>query len=89
MKTYNIDNKTPKNGYDANCVVKYKDNIIVAGTRGYEIFEPKTGFAHSYVASPGKAKHLAVSGSNLTSQMNWNLQLQLLKARLKSLPMQS
>ena len=65
MKTYNIDNKTPKNGYDANCVVKYKDNIIVAGTRGYEIFVPMTGFAHSYVASPGKAKHLAVSGSNL------------------------
>lgn len=65
MTSYVIDNKTANNGYDANCVANYKGNIIVSGTRGYEIFEPNLGFAHSYVATPGKAKHLAISGSNL------------------------
>ena len=65
MTEFNIDNKTAHNGYDANCVALFKNNVIVSGTRGYEIFEPNLGYAHSYVATPGKAKHLAISGSNL------------------------
>lgn len=55
-----------KNGYDANCVVKYDKYLVVASTRGYESFDTTNdAFTHKYTATSGKAKHLAVSGTDL------------------------
>lgn len=52
-------------GYDGNSAAMFNNNLIVASTRGYEIFETNNNNAHTYVAAPGKAKHLAVKGNQL------------------------
>lgn len=52
-------------GYDANSAAMFNNNLIVASTRGYEIFETTNNNAHTYVAAPGKVKHLAVRGNQL------------------------
>ena len=60
-----IDKDAAKHqGYDANCVTTYGNNVIAATTRGYEVFG--NDFAsHIYVATSGKAKHLAVANNKI------------------------
>lgn len=61
MKAAAIDNKTKG---DANCVVAFGNNIVVANTKGYDILD-KDLVTDQTVAAPGKAKFMAVNGSNL------------------------
>lgn len=51
-------------GYDANCVTTYGDNVVVATTRGYDVFD-KDFATHFYQPTSGKAKHLAVANNNI------------------------
>ena len=67
IKSVAIDNKVEG---DANCVVGFGNNIVVANTKGYEIL-PTDLSSDKNVAAPGKAKFLAVSGSNLIG-LNYN-----------------
>ena len=62
-----IDNKVEG---DANCVVPFGNNIVVANTKGYDILSTDLS-SDKTVAAPGKAKFLAVSGSNLIG-LNYN-----------------
>ena len=50
---------------DANCVVKWGNNIYVATTRGYEIYDPNNGYLHTNRTAPGKAKFLATTNDGL------------------------
>ena len=50
---------------DANCVVKWGNNIYVATTRGYEIYDPSQNYLHTNVTMPGKAKFMATSTEGL------------------------
>lgn len=66
------------NGYDANCVTTYGDDVIAATTRGYDVFD-KNFDTHFYLATSGKAKHLAVAnnkiyGLNFTTGTNAQIQ---------------
>lgn len=56
-----------QNGFDANCVVKYGKDIVVASTRGYETYDATNdAFTHSFASTNGaKTKHLAVSDDNI------------------------
>lgn len=67
IKAVSIDNKVEG---DANCVVGFGNNIVVANTKGYDILDA-TLTSDKTVAAPGKAKFLAVSGSNLIG-LNYN-----------------
>lgn len=57
-------NKNVRTG-DANSAALFNDNLIVASARGYEIFETNNNNAHTYIATPGKVKHLAMKGNQL------------------------
>ena len=52
-------------GYDANSAAMLNGNLIVASTRGYEIFQTTNGNTHTYLPAPGKVKHLAVKDNQL------------------------
>lgn len=67
LKAQPIDNKVEG---DANCVVGFGNNVVVANTKGYDIL-PTDLSNDETVAAPGKAKFLAVSGSNLIG-LNYN-----------------
>lgn len=67
IKAASIDNKVEG---DANCVVSFGNNVVVANTKGYDILNTELTSDHN-VAAPGKAKFLAVSGSNLIG-LNYN-----------------
>lgn len=57
-------NLMEKNGFDANCVVKKDNKLIVASTRGYEVFDATNdAFTHTYTATAGKAKHLTMTST--------------------------
>lgn len=64
LNIVNLAKKNVENGFDANCVVPYGDNIIVASTRGYEVFNNSNKLLTT-VETAGKAKHLAVSGNKI------------------------
>ena len=38
LVTYPIDKTNPNNGIDANTVVKYKDNFVLATNKGYQVY---------------------------------------------------
>lgn len=38
LVTYPIDKTNPNNGIDANSVVKYKDNFVLATNKGYQVY---------------------------------------------------
>ena len=61
MKAASIDNKTKG---DANCIAAYNGKVVVANTKGYDILDNELATDQN-VATPGKAKFMAVSGSNL------------------------
>lgn len=51
---------------DANCVMPFGDNIAVASTLGYSVYEPTLAKeAKDRVSTTGKAKFVAVNGSSL------------------------
>lgn len=49
---------------DANCIVPFGDNIAVASTLGYSVYEP-TLVKGTLTKTAGKAKFVAVNGSSL------------------------
>lgn len=49
---------------DANCIVPFGDNIAVASTLGYSVYDP-TLVKGELTATTGKAKFVAVNGSSL------------------------
>lgn len=65
MTQYVLDAVNKKNGFDANCVVKYGDNIIMSSTRGYEFYDKE--FGHTYFQTTADAKGLASANGNLYS----------------------
>ena len=51
---------------DANCVVPFDNNIAVASTLGYSVYEPTLAKeAKDRVSTTGKAKFMAVNGTSL------------------------
>ena len=65
MTQYVLDALNKKNGIDANCVVKYGDNIVMSSTRGYEFYD--SNFGHTYFQTTADAKGLASANGNLYS----------------------
>lgn len=65
MTQYVLDAMNKKNGIDANCVVKYGDNIVMSSTRGYEFYD--SNFGHTYFQTTADAKGLASANGNLYS----------------------
>ena len=65
MTQYVLDALNKKNGFDANCVVKYGDNIVMSSTRGYEFYD--SNFGHTYFQTTADAKGLASANGNLYS----------------------
>ena len=65
MTQYVLDALNKKNGIDANCVVKYGDNIVMSSTRGYEFYDNE--FGHTYFQTTADAKGLASANGNLYS----------------------
>lgn len=65
MTQYVLDAMNQKNGIDANCVVKYGDNIVMSSTRGYEFYD--SNFGHTYFQTTADAKGLASANGNLYS----------------------
>lgn len=65
MTQYVLDALNKKNGFDANCVVKYGDNIVMSSTRGYEFYDKE--FGHTYFQTTADAKGLASANGNLYS----------------------
>lgn len=65
MTQYVLDAVNKKNGFDANCVVKYGDNIVMSSTRGYEFYDNE--FGHTYFQTTADAKGLASANGNLYS----------------------
>lgn len=65
MTQYVLDALNNKNGIDANCVVKYGDNIVMSSTRGYEFYDKE--FGHTYFQTTADAKGLASANGNLYS----------------------
>ena len=65
MTQYVLDAMNKKNGIDANCVVKYGENIVMSSTRGYEFYD--SNFGHTYFQTTADAKGLASANGNLYS----------------------
>lgn len=65
MTQYVLDAVNKKNGFDANCVVKYGDNIVMSSTRGYEFYDKE--FGHTYFQTTADAKGLASANGSLYS----------------------
>ena len=65
MTQYVLDALNKNNGIDANCVVKYGDNIVMSSTRGYEFYD--SNFGHTYFQTTADAKGLASANGNLYS----------------------
>lgn len=65
MTQYVLDALNKKNKIDANCVVKYGDNIVMSSTRGYEFYDNE--FGHTYFQTTADAKGLASANGNLYS----------------------
>lgn len=65
MTQYVLDAVNKNNGIDANCVVKYGDNIVMSSTRGYEFYDKE--FGHTYFQTTADAKGLASANGNLYS----------------------
>lgn len=65
MTQYVLDAVNKKNGFDANCVVKYGDNIVMSSTRGYEFYDKE--FGHTYFQTTTDAKGLASANGSLYS----------------------
>lgn len=65
MTQYVLDAVNKNNGIDANCVVKYGDNIVMSSTRGYEFYDKE--FGHTYFQTTADAKGLASTNGNLYS----------------------
>lgn len=65
MTQYVLDAVNKKNVFDANCVVKYGDNIVMSSTRGYEFYDKE--FGHTYFQTTADAKGLASANGNLYS----------------------
>lgn len=56
-------NASSKNGGDGNCVIVNGDNLQVASTYGYEVYDKDLN-AVSYQKTAGRAKHLCFSSDN-------------------------
>lgn len=56
-------NASSKNGGDGNCVIVNGDNLQVASTYGYEVYDKDLN-AVSYQKTAGRAKHLCFSPDN-------------------------
>lgn len=56
-------NASSKNGGDGNCVIVNGDNLQVASTYGYEVYDKDLN-AVSYQKTAGRAKHLCFSPEN-------------------------
>lgn len=56
-------NASSKNGGDGNCVIVNDDNLQVASTYGYEVYDKDLN-AVSYQKTAGRAKHLCFSPDN-------------------------
>lgn len=65
MTQYVLDALNKHNGIDANCVVKYGENIVMSSTRGYEFYDKD--FGHTYFQTTADAKGLASANGNLYS----------------------
>ena len=65
MTQYVLDALNKNNGIDANCVVKYGENIVMSSTRGYEFYD--SNFGHTYFQTTADAKGLASANGNLYS----------------------
>ena len=65
MKQYVLDAINKKNGIDANCVVKYGDNIVMSSSRGYELYDKN--FTHTWFETSTDAKGLASDNDKLYS----------------------
>lgn len=52
-------------GYDANSSIIINNKLITADTRGYDIWDLANNNAHSYLATAGKAKFVAVRNNQL------------------------
>lgn len=63
MTQYVLDALHKNNGYDANCVVKYGDNIVMSSTRGYELYDKN--FTHTWFQTDKDVKGLAAANGKL------------------------
>ena len=66
MTQYVLDALNKNNGIDANCVVKYGDNIVMSSTRGYETTADAKGLA----SANGNLYSLLATGKNTTGTVN-------------------
>ena len=59
-------NATKNNPQDENCIVRDGDKFLVMSTRGYEVYDTGLNLLGSK-KTPGKAKHIAINGSNMAT----------------------
>lgn len=64
LVTYPIDKTNPNNGIDANSVVKYKDNFVLATNKGYQVYNSTFTLRTPHLTA-NDVKFVAVGGDKL------------------------
>ena len=64
LVTYPIDKTNPNNGIDANSVVKYKDNFVLATNKGYQVYNSTFTLRTPHLTT-NDVKFLAVGNDKL------------------------
>lgn len=64
LVTYPIDKTNPNNGIDANSVVKYKDNFVLATNKGYQVYNSTFTLRTPYLTT-NDVKFVAVGNDKL------------------------
>lgn len=64
LVTYPIDKTNPNNGIDANSVVKYKDNFVLATNKGYQVYNSTFTLRTPHLTT-NDAKFVAVGNDKL------------------------
>lgn len=52
---------------DENAIVRDGDKLLIASTRGYEVYDPNTLKLVGNKPTPGKAKHIAIQGNEIAT----------------------
>lgn len=55
------------NSEDENAIVRDGDKLLVASTRGYEVYDPNTLELQGSKKTPGKAKHIALNNGEIAA----------------------
>ena len=80
LVTYPIDKTNPNNGIDANSVVKYKDNFVLATNKGYQVYNSTFTLRTPHLTT-NDVKFVAVGNDKLYG-LEANVQLQVLSTSL-------